>query len=423
MTRRPTSSKPEGGLRRVLMCVSGTSPAVVTETLYALITQEPPFVPDEIHVVTTLRGRKDVLEKLLDPVDSPFSRLVRDYVPGRQIRFDADTVHVIAEVRKVPARPDPFSQLIGSQPPRDETVELADITTAEENRAAADTIYRVMREIKAVPDTVLHASVAGGRKSMSFYMGHAFSLLAGPQDVLSHVLVNAPFETVKDFFYPPPVAADLCYRDAGEERSIRTDRAKVSLAELSVLRLGPVLGQDWPDKAKTSFSFAVQLAQAALEVPELRVVLDVAKARGHLELCDETVPLAPLQFTVFALHALALKYAVDWPGGAALKLEDLPSTLWEALAEDFRGGRFKAPARDKGFGDVRSKIQVALREAVGPAAHHFRIAADSGIKKQGGHSRPVCLAVPADRIILVGLEDWRRQLKKALLPRGPNREI
>ena len=76
--------------------------------------------------------------------------------------------------------------------------------------------------------------------------------------------------------------------------------------------------------------------------------------------------------------------------------------------------RFRAPAPDKGFGDVRSKIQAALREAVGPAAHHFRIAADPRIKKQGGHSRPVCLNVPAERISLAGLEGWRRQLKAAL---------
>lgn len=400
--------------RRVLMCVAGTSPAVVTETLYALITQKPPFVPDEIHVVTTLTGRRELLDKLLDPVGGHFSRLMKDYLPGRNIRFDADTVHVIAETRKVAARSNLFSQLIGSPPPQEETVELADITTEAENQAAADTIYRVMRTIKTVPRTVLHASVAGGRKSMSFYMGHAFSLLAGPQDVLSHVLVNAPFETVKDFFYRPPTAKELPYQDAGVERVISTDQAVVKLAELSVLRLGPVLGEDWPEKAKTSFSFAVRLAQAALEAPDLRVVLDVACACGHLEVCGEVVRLAPLQFTVFALHALALKHAPDWPGGAALKLEDLPPTLWEALAEDFRDGRFRAPTPAKGFGDVRSKIQAALREAVGPAAHHFRIAADPRIKKQGGHSRPVCLNVPAERISLAGLEGWRRQLKAAL---------
>ena len=45
------------GIRRILMCVSGMSPAVVTETLYALLTQDEPFVPDEVHVITTHKGK------------------------------------------------------------------------------------------------------------------------------------------------------------------------------------------------------------------------------------------------------------------------------------------------------------------------------------------------------------------------------
>ncbi|WP_157991654.1 hypothetical protein [Caldimonas tepidiphila] len=36
--------------RRVLVCVCGMSPAVITETLYVLMHQDPPFVPDEVHV-------------------------------------------------------------------------------------------------------------------------------------------------------------------------------------------------------------------------------------------------------------------------------------------------------------------------------------------------------------------------------------
>ena len=407
---------PVASSRRILMCVCGTSPAVVTETLYTLLTQAPSFVPDEIHVVTTQVGKAVLMAALLAPGKGEFHRLMQDYLPGRHIRFDSNTVHVISATRPVPAELNPWGQLMPTQTPQDEEVELADITNDAENQAAADTIYRVMREIKAAPGTVLHASVAGGRKSMSFYMGHAFSLLADPQDVLSHVLVSPPFETVRDFYFPPRIAVDLGYSDNGVSRTICTDQAEVKLAELSVLRLGGLLGKDWPPKAQTSFAFAVRLAQAALVAPELRVVLNGDKKECYLEVCGETIKLPPLQFTVFALYALVRCYQAELPDGAVLEPEELPSTFWEALGEDFAGGRFNEKPRN--FTDVRSKVQKALREAVGPVAQHFRIEVDGGQKKLKGLSRPVYLNAPPGSIKLVGLDGWRRQLKKVLAARA-----
>ena len=197
--------------RHILVSVSGMSPAVITETLYALLVQEEPaIVPAEIHVITTQQGKQRILQDLLDPEQGAFHSFMRDYLPGRSIRFDADTVHVIGELRQQKASP--FGQLTGM--PGQVFHELDDITTAEDNEAAANTIYRVLRELKSQPGTRLHASVAGGRKSMSFYMGHAFSLLADAEDQLSHVLVNEPFENPQlGFYYPPRQPRLLCWTD------------------------------------------------------------------------------------------------------------------------------------------------------------------------------------------------------------------
>lgn len=394
--------------RRILMCVSGMSPAVITETLYALVTQTTPFVPDEIHVVTTLDGKQKVLDALLTSTTGYFHRLMQEYLPTTTIRFDVDTIHVIGQIRQTVAAPvvSWLGGLIPAEAPKFEEVQLKDITTNADNEAAADTIYRVMRELKEVPGTVLHASVAGGRKSMSFYMGHAFSLLAETGDTLSHVLVNEPFEHPKlNFFYPPSIPVTLQW-GTGELQTISTDQAEVKLAELSVLKLGGlmVIGKDWPAKARTSFDFAVHLAQAALVVPELRVILD--KGIGWLEICGERVELSPQQFIVFALYAMARRH------GFALVLEDLPSTLWESLGEDIHGGRLSVDANS--FKPVRSKIQDAMVQAVGPVAHHFKIEADDTIKKAKGTSRPVFLKAPSDVIQLVGLNDWWHQLKAVL---------
>lgn len=402
--------------RKVLMCVSGMSPAVITETLYALITQDEPFVPDEIHVITTLTGKDKVLRDLLTPQTGHFHRLMSDYLPGRTIRFDASTVHVISQDR--PGGPalapgHPFGGLlrepIEPAQPVMLTTELADIQTNEDNEAAANTIYRVMRRLKDQPGTRLHASVAGGRKSMSFYMGHAFSLLADVDDSLSHVLVSEPFENARfRFYYPPRTPQTLAYEDAQVRHEVNTADAHIELAELSVLKLGGFLGQDWPEKAKNSLSFAVQLAQAALGAPKVRVVRASSSegSSGWLEVCGEKVALSPLQFTIFALYALACKHQDDLPEGAALNLDTLTADFWKDF-EQVSGHEF---SKSSDFKTTPSKIREQLRQSVGPVEKHFQIVAT--------RSKPIgrkMLQVAPAQIELVNLSDWWKALRHELM--------
>ena len=403
--------------RKVLMCVSGMSPAVITETLYALITRDEPFIPDEIHVVTTLTGKAKVLGELLAPDTGHFHRLMADWLPGRAIRFDESTVHVIRQEKRDQPLPGAhhFGGLLrqAAQPhqPSVHVTELADIQTNEDNEAAANTIYREMRKLKAVPGTRLHASVAGGRKSMSFYMGHAFSLLADVDDSLSHVLVSEPFENWQlHFYYPPRTPRTLSYLDAHKQpHEVSTADARIELAELSVLKLGGFLGQDWPEKAQSSLSFAVQLAQAALGAPRLKVVLDNSgeNACGWLEVCGERVALPPLQFTVFALYAIACKHQDELPEGAALNLDALTDAFWSDLFEVW-GYRFSAGSD---FKTTPSKIREQLRQSVGPVEKHFQIAA---IRSRETHGQKMLQAAPA-QLELVNLAGWWKALRHELM--------
>ena len=50
--------------KRILLSVTGMSPAVVTETLYALVTEKN-FIPTEIQVITTEQGKNKLLDALL----------------------------------------------------------------------------------------------------------------------------------------------------------------------------------------------------------------------------------------------------------------------------------------------------------------------------------------------------------------------
>ncbi len=47
-----------------LVAVSGMSPAILTETLWALGQEEPPVVPDEVVVITTSAGEADLRHAL-----------------------------------------------------------------------------------------------------------------------------------------------------------------------------------------------------------------------------------------------------------------------------------------------------------------------------------------------------------------------
>ena len=360
--------------RKILLCVSGMSPAIITETLYALVTQIPPFIPDEIHVSTTQEGCDKILKVLLPPVEGQFHRLMADYLPGRAIRFDHTTLHVITQEGA-------------------ESVALKDIVTEADNRVAGDSIYRLMRQLKDECPTQLHVSIAGGRKSMSFYAGHAFSLIAAQQDKLSHVLVNEPFDNPSlGFYFPPATPVELIGNNRGQELRAHTSEATVMLAELSVLRLGPLFANNWPPKARASFDFAVTLAQDTLVPPVMDIWID-EKYRGRLRVSGQEIELLPQQFMVFAVYALARKHADALPNSGLFSVLDLPNDFWIDISNDLAG---KEILRNSGVmnGDViRSKINAELKSHIGPVATHFRIESIGGRRL---NNKPAAINTSAD---------------------------
>ena len=63
--------------RRILLAVTGLSPQIVTETLYALaLTREPAFIPTEVHLLTTADGAKFARAALLHPDGGQFQALL-----------------------------------------------------------------------------------------------------------------------------------------------------------------------------------------------------------------------------------------------------------------------------------------------------------------------------------------------------------
>ncbi|GAB4180429.1 MAG: hypothetical protein Fur0039_25140 [Rhodocyclaceae bacterium] len=234
--------------RRILLAVTGLSPQVVTETLYALTrAREPAFVPTEVHVLTTAEGAERARLTLLSVDPGWYYRLCRDYgLAG--LAFAETNIHVLTDESGAP---------------------LADIRSDEDNERVADALTERVRGFTADDGAALHVSIAGGRKTMGYYAGYALSLFGRAQDRLSHVLVSAPYESNPEFYYPTPYSR-VIYTHPPESRPIDSRDAQVSLAEIPFVRLR----EELPERLLTgraSFGEVIAAANRALDAPLLRL--------------------------------------------------------------------------------------------------------------------------------------------------------
>lgn len=363
--------------RRILLAVTGMSPQIVTETLYALVTQQG-FVPTEIRLVTTAYGRNRALHDLLGIGATTGSRghfhaLCADY-GWHGIRFDETCIEVIEDAAGHP---------------------LDDIRTPEENTLAADKLTRVVQALCADPDAAVHASIAGGRKTMGFYLGYALSLFARPQDALSHVLVAEPYEQCRQFFYPSPQPRELVLENGAK---VDASAAQVMLAGIPLVHLRDGL----PDTllgGMDSYSQAVAAAQAGLGEASLHFDLAARTVRGFgrpLELPD-------------LLFALLLWMCRRRKADAPLALDDAQAVAGfvacyrEVAPGDSRHAEnaiaaLSDPATDFAawFRSKRSRLEAALRAQLGRQR-----AACFAIERGGHHTRArYSLALPASQIHL-----------------------
>jgi CRISPR-associated protein (TIGR02584 family) len=287
--------------RRILICVTGLSPQIVTETLYALcVAQTPAWVPDEIRLVTTERGSANARLMLLSDSPGWFHRLCTDWkLPP--IAFDASHIEVLKDTQ-------------GQA--------LNDIRDDEDNQRAADGIADLVRRLTEDDNTEIHASIAGGRKTMGFFMGYAMSLLGRPQDKLSHVLISAPFESRPEFFYPTPTPHVIPARSPGQD-PLDASTAKVWLGDIPFVRLRKLLPASITGQ-NSGFAQAVSAANRALDQVELEV--DIAQSCVRIN--QQCIALPPMQLGLLGLLAWRCQQQLP-PLRAPLKEVDDPE--WRAM--------------------------------------------------------------------------------------------
>ena len=161
--------------KHILFSVAGMSPAIITETLFGLKNQE--VVGGEIHLLTTSFG-KETMQALLGDTGqvAAFNQMYKtNWV------ISSESIETLLDNDKQP---------------------LEDLRSSDDNENAANAIVEKVRFWTEQSDVVLHASVAGGRKTLGIFLTQAMSWFARPDDDLSHVLVPKEFENNKKFYFP-----------------------------------------------------------------------------------------------------------------------------------------------------------------------------------------------------------------------------
>jgi CRISPR-associated protein (TIGR02584 family) len=288
------------GWNNILVITVGESPPVVTETVWALFNRHgggkpDPFIPQQIHLVTTERGRMRFGAELVGP-GKKLEQLFRAF------GHPAPVVEVNLPVAVTGA-------------------ELGDIRTEAENIAYANTVSRLIKRYADDTNTRVHVSLAGGRKTMSYYAAAAISLFGRDQDELSHVLVvPEQLEQCEGFWWPgqpEPTVAHRTEKNAnGAPVTYNTDptRARVELALIPFVRLKRLLTEDAFPGGDVQYENVVAAVQDNLDTQNITIICD----DRLLVAGPYSIKLPHLQFALYHLVAAAKKF--DWPGAGPMGL-------------------------------------------------------------------------------------------------------
>lgn len=270
--------------KKILISLVGLTPQVLTETLYCLVMKD--FIPDEIHIITTKSGVGVIKRTLLNPDNSILDNFCNDMsceLKGKKYELCSTECSVKQEGNL-------FIHGL---------LETDDIRNHDDNVEMADTIIDVIRVLCNDPNTDIHCSIAGGRKTMGFLAGYAMSLFGRSQDTLSHVLIEPEsYERARTFFYPRQ-KADVTVTDpvTRESRILKAKDASVSLADIPFIKLGNYIPQYLKDNRK-SYKDSIKLIDMGISKEQAHLVF--GNPLEHCISCNGVnISLSPALYTLY----------------------------------------------------------------------------------------------------------------------------
>lgn len=366
--------------KNILFLVTGMTPQIITETLYALAVDPEltdKWVPTEIHVLTTAKGKIQIRSRLFN--DGIFEKLLQDFhLPN--IKFDDSTLHVITR----------------------DGEEIEDLKNLDDNELAANETCRLIKLFTDEENSSVHVSIAGGRKTMGFYAGYALSLYGRAQDSMSHILVSEEFEFATNFYYPTPYEHYVGKYNSQEH--LNAQHAKVFLANIPFVRLRNTLPDTHPLKME-NYTFSDVIEQ--LNQVNQPICLKLNVTQRYIKINDSSrVELPPREMAMlmwFADNKVRGKAGIKAPTGSYKgEMSPAEQVYIQELTEEYLLHYDELKDSDSAievtkdfFESTKSKLKKQLAKQLGNELT-ARI-----MPKQNARSAPFYLPIEKEQIVII----------------------
>ena len=355
----------------ILFALVGLSPAVLTETIWALAERDRNMIPDRIFVITTSEGREKLITTLFE--EDRWARFKQDIAQhfevkiGKKLRFG------------------PIPEALSTIPNQAMSEVLSDIRTQTENLAAAEHILENLRRFTEINDNQIIASIAGGRKTMGALLHSIMTMMGREQDWITHVLVPNPWDRLPGFLYP---GCPGTFLHPETQQELDSSMVRVELAEIPFVPLRNVFNKEVAYKnsykqlvndlkLQSSLAFTEQLflnvsvQSRIISVDGARIQLNPTQFAFYLyfveRVLDGKEPLAAFK-DINKAEMLAILAPISentdinhWTSQARDALTDaVPTETWKRLASEIRN-KFR---RSK-LASIYSKKLVPHRYCIG----------------------------------------------------------
>jgi len=371
--RRETKKSTRDSLREavsprrevVLLAVTGMSPAILTETIWALAHENPPSLPDRVIVLTTSIGKEQIVRELFTPQPHFNNQCGWDCL---REKLQDQGHNLQGKLRFDPASGD-LRVLTRWEENSHCHQLLSDIRTQQENAAVADQIQEIVRGLVENPDIYLITSIAGGRKTIGTLLYACMTLIGRESDRVTHVLVNEPYDDPRlmpKFYFPEQPIADLGV--IPENKFVQAKDARIVLADLPFVPLRNLFAKE---VGRMPGTFTALVARCSTEVRNRAaadVKLLVHRSRPEIAVNGIRIKLSPREQLVvlfLAERAHRRRPAFGIYKEAAESLNQYLQELKDGLASDSTDWRDRITlARNpKGELDVE-EIEKEIRKAV-----------------------------------------------------------
>ncbi len=267
-------------MKNILLAVTGLSPQVITETLYALHQNNKKV--DSIHIITTRDGKERLYADLLAGKSGYYFQYLEEYgIESSDIDFSHRNVHVVSD---------------------EHGNEIPDIIRESDNEHLIKKCLELTFSFTSDPENCVFFSVAGGRKTMSSYLTVAAQMYGRKQDRLYHVLVSPEFESNRDFYYPPKKSRPIALEDKNGQPFFKETRyAEVNLVHIPFVSIRDQLAPDLLKEPRDPATLMLSLIKEEESCLSINLIL------GKVTYRNAELDLMPARMALYAFFALQKK--------------------------------------------------------------------------------------------------------------------